>query len=207
MRTLNSRKGSALLIALLAIVILSGLAIVLVKRVNMAMSNTVRYKSAQSAFTATEAGLEHGRITLNDNANNADGTNPDGNWDAMLAAHPVSGLAVGAQCNPWAVTCDSAATSNIKSVTVNGRQLYNVCVCDNSDTDPNLSVDADNRIWLVGNGESGSGTKMVTRKIVALIENDAQDQHIAQEHYGEANLGWAKAEAKDVAGSQRGSFQ
>jgi len=207
MRTLKSRNGHTLLIALLAIIIMSGLAMLLIKRATSAMHNTTHYKMGQSAFTASEAGLEHGRKLLNDSANNSDGTNPDGNWDAILTAHAPTGLASGVQCDPWTITCDSSNSTNIQNISLNGKQLYNVCVCDNTDADTSLTVDADNRIWLVGEGESGSGGDKVTRKIVALVENDSQDQHIAQEHYGEANLGWAKAEANDVAGAQRGTFQ
>lgn len=188
MNMLGSRKGSALLMALLGVVILSGLAILMVKRATFGMKDTANFRRIQSSFTAAEAGLEHGRNLLNNGAANT--------WDDELASvHQigVDGL--------WD-TADDVLTNFINSTSLNSMQSYVVTIEDNVDLDTSPIVDADYRIWVISTGTSGS--KTVTLRV--LLENDSQDAHISQEHYGERSLGQAKGESRNVANNNRGTL-
>ncbi len=187
MRHLESRKGNSLLVALIAIVMLSGLAIVMVKRGTHSMKDTVNFKKVQSSFTAAEAGLEHGRKLLNDGVSDT--------WDDELTlAHQIG------PDNVWN-TADDVKTPFIATTTLSASQTYTVSIEDNND-DKSMNVDYDGLIWLISTGTSG--TKTTTLKV--LVQNDSQDSHISQEHYGERSLGHAKGEGRNVANNKRGTL-
>lgn len=182
--TLRSRSGSSLLIAIFAITILSGLALLMVKRGTAGMSDTRGFRDIQSAFEAAEAGVEHARKKLNNGASNT--------WDDELAA----------QAGGDALTGTADDVPLIASTSLTSAQSYTVNIADNTDFDPSPIVDADARIWVTSTGTAGGKTTTIR----VMVENDSQDAHISQEHYGEHSLGWAKSEGRDVAGQTRGEL-
>jgi Tfp pilus assembly protein PilX len=183
-RILRSNSGSSLLIALFAITILSGLAILMVSRGSAGMKDTRAFRDVQSSFEAAEAGVEHARKLLNDGASNT--------WDDELSAQAgADGLTGTADDVPF-----------IATTTLTSTQSYTVNIADNTDSDPSPIVDADARIWVTSTGTAGGKTTTIR----VMVENDSQDAHISQEHYGEHSLGWAKSEGRDVAGSTRGEL-
>jgi len=185
MRTLTrSQKGSSLLIALFAVVILSGLGILMVKRGTLGMKDTVNFRQSQTAFEAAEAGAEHARKLLNDGAGDT--------WDDELST----------QAGPDGVMGTVDDVSFITSTELATAQSYAVTILDNTDFDPSDVIDADGRIWIISTGTSGGKTTMVR----VLVENESQDAHISQEHYGERSLGWARGEGRQVADTYRGEL-
>lgn len=185
MRTLTrSQKGSSLLIALFAVVILSGLGILMVKRGTLGMKDTVGYRQSQTAFEAAEAGAEHARKLLNDGADNT--------WDDELAA----------QAGPDGIMGTADDVPFISTASLTSAESYAVTIEDNTDFDPSGVIDADGRIWIIATGTSGNKTTTVR----VLVENESQDAHISQEHYGERSLGWARGEGRQVADTYRGDL-
>ena len=170
--TLRSKSGSSLLIAIFAISILSGLALLMVKRGTAGMKDTRAFRDVQSSFESAEAGVEHARKLLNDGASNT--------WDSELSS----------QAGPDALTDTADDVPFIATTSLTPTQSYTVNIADNTDSDPSLIVDADNRIWVTSTGTAGGKTTTIR----VMVENDAQDSHISQEHYGEHSLGWATTE-------------
>lgn len=173
-----------MLLAIFAITILSGLGLMLVTRGTVGMKDTRGFVNVQSSFQAAEAGIEYARKKLNNGASDT--------WDNELAAQAgADGLTGTADDVPF-----------IASASLTSTQSYTVNIEDNTDFDPSPIVDADARIWIISTGTAGGKTTTIRE----MVENDSQDAHISQEHYGEHSLGWAKSEGRDVAGLTRGEL-
>jgi len=163
---------------------MAGLSIYMVKRGTFGMKDTINFKRIQNAFSAAEAGIEHGRKLLNDGANNT--------WDDELTA----------QAGADGITGTADDLDFISITSLNSDQSYTVRIADNIDLDTSALIDFDGQIWLISTGTSS--TKTATIRV--LVENDAQDTHISQEHYGEKNLGLAIEEDRAVSGQIRGEL-
>lgn len=179
-RTLRSRNGSSLLVSLFAITILAMLAILMVSRGTAGMKDTIAFRDHQSAFQAAEAGVEHARKLLNDGATDT--------WDTELATQYGADGLTGV---PGAAgTADDTAFIATTAIAAGGAgQTYSVRI-ENDTADSSPIIDANNRIWIISTGTAGGKTTIIRE----LVANNAQDSHIAQQHYGEHSLGWATTE-------------
>lgn len=176
--TLRSKNGSSLLVSLFAITILAMLAILMVSRGTAGMKDTIAFRNHQSAFQAAEAGVEHARKLLNDGATDT--------WDTELTGQYGADGLTG---DPGAAgTADDTAFIAADTPLAAG-QTYSARI-ENDTADSSPIIDANNRIWIISTGTAGGKTTIIRE----LVGNNAQDSHIAQQHYGEHSLGWATTE-------------
>ena len=136
----------------------------------------------------TRPGRRHGSVRRNDNANN----DPNGSWDAVLATYQNANYID--STNPAPNVPDTGVTANGAS--------YMVAIADNVDDDPSMVIDSDKIIVVTSTGTVAG--KTIT--IASLMKNNAQDNHISQEHYGEQSRGVAQGESGNVASTNRGNL-
>lgn len=188
---LGRETGSVMVVALLMLALLT--------IVGIAASNTSTTEVQISAneqlnrivFYAADAGLNVGRLFLND-VKVAD----PGNWDRLLAGTVFT----------WQDADDNAVNvstlNNVVDTTWNrnmGSATYTLQVSDNDDLDGNPLVDTDNVVILTSTATFRNARAQVQAAVRYFGPVDAY----AQEHYDTGNTGTALNESAEIAHQSR----
>ncbi len=188
---LTNDRGSVLIIALLVLVLLTIIGISATTTTTTDIQIASNEKVHSMAFYAADAGIEVGRALLNDLK-----TADSGNWDNLLAGGTqLVGQDAGVE------TLNGMIADNTVGVS---RVSFNLQVRDNDDLDDNLTVDTDNVIFLISQGEYRlTATNVAQVQIETQVRYSGGGDQYAQEHYDTDSSGVAARESGTVADEQR----
>ena len=173
----KKEEGSVLVVALLILALLTVIGISATRTSEIELQISGNAKTHKTSFYAAEAGIEVGRVVLND-LKVADA----GSWDNLLSGTQSLDAVI-----------DAGGGRDV------GEASYNLQVRDNEDLDGNTLVDTDNTIILTSTGRYGNGQF----QIGTIVRYTGGGDQYAQEHYDTDSSGRASREGTAVAQNRR----
>ncbi len=183
-------RGAVLITALFVLLLLTIIGIAATTTTTTDLQIAGNQKLHSMAFYAADAGIEAGRVLLND-LKRAD----SGNWDNLLADQQLIGQPDGIK------TLDQVIGGNNNV----GPATFSLQVRDNNDLDDNPQVDTDDIVVLISQGvyEIPPGRVVAQVRIETEVRYVGGGDQYAQEHYGTDSSGVAAGESGTVAAQQR----
>ena len=188
---LRNEKGTVLIIALLALLLLTIIGISTITSTTTDIQIASNEKVHNMAFYAADAGIEVGRAVLNGLKND-----DSANWDNLLADQQLVGQAAGI------TTLDQVIANGGGNQVGPATCTFNLQVQDNNDLDGDPQVDTDSIIVLTSTGRCVRAPDRVTQVQIETQVFYAGDQY-AQEHPGNDSSGEAAQETEAVVGNVR----
>ena len=196
---INSRQGSAVIVALIILVLLTVIGITATNTSTTEVQISTNALMNNVAFYTADSGIEAGRAALN-NLKIADA----GSWDNLLFnldaadVDKQSILVNGVACVPdlcWTLN-DIMDAGGGRTV---GPATFTLAIEDNDDLDGNDEVDTDDTIFLTSTLVSPYRNAIATIRTAVRGGGEAY----AQEHYNAGSSGEAAVESETVLYDQR----
>jgi len=189
-RILSNQDGSAFVIALMILMLLSFAGVSAVNTSTMELKVADNEKNQKIVLYAADAGIEAGRAVL-DILKEAD----TGNWDNLLQGNQLVGQATGVTTLDAVI--DAGGGRNVSPA------VFTLAVSDNDDLDGSTTVDTDNTIILSSTGIYGSSQTQVEAYVRYTGGGSGSGGDYAQEHYNAASSGERADEGAAVSSNRR----
>lgn len=173
---LKNEDGSAIVISLVVLVMITMLGIWLSNTATIEVQIAANEKEQKLVFYAADAGIEAGRAALSELKKD-----DKGNWDKLLQGLELVGH-TGINTLDGVIEEGSGNDRNV------GPATFTLVVRDNNDLDGNDLVDTDNIIILTSTGT----LRNAEAQVEAYVHFTGLGDEYSQEHYDAASTGVAR---------------